>query len=70
MSFKVGDQHRHNELSFIEGGYTVTVTHESGKSIAYDKVHYPVKYAETIKGRTNKDRVVQIKIADEIYWKL
>jgi len=69
MAFKVGDQHRFNELSFIEGGYTVTVTYASGKSVAYDKVHYPVKYSETILSKTKKDRVIQIKIGDEIYWK-
>lgn len=69
MPFKVSDHHRHNELSFIEGGYTVTVTHESGKVIAYDKVHYPVKYSEAILSKSHKDAVIQIKIADEIYWK-
>jgi hypothetical protein len=68
MAFKVGDSHRHNELSFIEGGYTVTVTHQSGKSVAYDKVHYPIKYAETVKNRVSSDPVVQIKIADQVYW--
>jgi hypothetical protein len=69
MAFKVGDQHRFNELSFIEGGYTVTVTYASGKSIAYDKVHYPVKYSESILSKQRKDAVVQIKISDQIYWK-
>ena len=68
MSFKVNDSHRRNELSFVEGGYTVTVTHESGKVVLYDKVHFPVKYSETILSRTHKDGIVQIKIGEEIYW--
>jgi hypothetical protein len=69
MAFKVGDSHRHNELSFIEGGYTVTVLHESGKSVEYDKVHFPVKYAEKIKDKQRSDAIVEIKIGNHVYWK-
>lgn len=66
MPHRVNDEFRINELSFVEGGCTVIVKYASGKSYSYDKVHYPVRYADSILAKHND--IVEIRIKDQIYW--
>ena len=37
-SFRVGDQYRTNDLSFIPGGRTVIVEYKDGRSFQYDNI--------------------------------
>ncbi len=58
------DEKRINELSFVPGGYTVTVHYKSGNVIHYDKIKNIEKYVRAIK----KTDVVKITSGDKIYY--
>jgi len=44
MVFKVGQDYRTNNLSFVPGGCTVIVEQVDGKLLEYDNIKYPQKY--------------------------
>jgi hypothetical protein len=58
------DEKRVNELSFVPGGYTVTVQYKNGGIIHYDKIKHIEKYVRAI----NKADVVKITCENKIYY--
>lgn len=46
--FYVGDRYRTNDLSLIEGGYTITITYTNGQELVYDRIKNPDYYLNMI----------------------
>ena len=42
--FRVGDQYRTNDLSFVPGGVTIIVDYKDGRRLEYDNIKYPKSY--------------------------
>jgi tRNA G37 N-methylase Trm5 len=65
MTHRVNDDYRKNELSFIEGGTSLTIHHQNGKKLTYDKNKNPEAYARKA---MQDPTVTQIWQADTLIW--
>jgi len=70
MAIKVKDQYRTNHLSTEPGGCEVTIIHEGGKTLIYDKVKRPGSYIKGISDVTQGKNgpIIRILIDGEVAW--
>ena len=61
--FKVGQEYRSNNLSFVPGGVTVVVQEVGGRRYEYDKIKYPARYIAAAKRKPN---VIDAWVKDEV----
>lgn len=66
--FFVGDEFRSSHLSFTPGGSIVSVVHSNAPTKVYDKIKYPIQYANTVLS-SNDPTIIEIRINDKTYWK-
>ena len=59
---KVADAFRTNDLSFIPGGFEVSITLNNGQTLVYDKIKSPRKYIQSL---SNYKDIVEVKVNGE-----
>jgi hypothetical protein len=59
---KVADAFRTNDLSFIPGGFEVSITLNNGQTLVYDKIKSPKKYIQSL---SNYKDIVEVKVNGE-----
>jgi hypothetical protein len=58
----VADAFRTNDLSFIPGGFEVSITLNNGQTLVYDKIKNPKKYIQSL---SNYENIVEVKVNGE-----
>ena len=56
---KVADAFRTNDLSFIPGGFEVSITLNNGQTLVYDKIKNPKKYIQSL---SNYENIVSVTV--------
>jgi hypothetical protein len=59
---RVSDQFRTNNLSLTPGGFEVSITLNTGKTLVYDKIKSPRKYIQSL---SNYGDIVSVKVNGE-----
>jgi|LauGreDrversion4_2_1035121.scaffolds.fasta_scaffold382166_3 hypothetical protein len=55
----VADAFRTNDLSFIPGGFEVSITLNNGQTLVYDKIKSPKKYIQSL---SNYENIVSVTV--------
>ena len=58
-TIKVADAFRTNDLSFIPGGFEVSITLNNGQTLVYDKIKNPKKYIQSL---SNYSDIVSVTV--------
>ena len=56
---KVADAFRTNDLSFIPGGFEVSITLNNGQTLVYDKIKSPKRYIQSL---SNYENIVSVTV--------